>query len=133
MYYDSKKKETMVLPLDLAPLVEHPTYLAFGLDEAKLEHLLGEIQKLGRKTKGRQGFEIICYGIKSKDDMCPISFVTGQGIQISKQNFGTRQFVVVALLWSNTRTFTFLLMDNDVFNSLEIDPIDPISDGKLVM
>ena len=132
VYYDSKKKETMVLPLDLAPLVEHSTYLAFGLDEAKLEHLLAEIQTIGRKAKGRQSFEIICYGIKSNDDKCPISFVAGQGIQITKQNFGTRHFVIVALLWSNTRTFTFLLMENDVYNSLDIDAIDPILDGKLV-
>ena len=133
MYYDTKKKDTMVVPLDLAPLVEHHTYLAFGLDEAKLEHLLGEMQKVGRKTKGRQGFEIICYGIRSKDDKCPISFVAGQGVQITKHNYGTRQFVILALLWSNTRTFSFLLMDNDVFNSLEIDAVDPISDGKLAM
>jgi len=131
VYYDSKRKDTMVLPLDLAPLVEHSTYLAFGLDEAKLEHLLAEIQTIGRKAKGRQSFEIICYGIKSKDD-CSIAFVAGQGLQITKQNFGTRQFVIVALLWSNTRTFTFLLMENDVFNSLDIDAVDPTLDGKLV-
>jgi len=133
VYWDTKKREKFVLPIDLAPLVEHPTYLAFGVDEAKLQHLLEETQNNGRKTRGRQSFEIVCYAIQSKDDKYPVSFTVGQGVQITKQHFGTRQFVIVALLWSNTRTFTFLLMEKNEFDSLEKDTIDPSLDGNLTM
>ena len=119
VYWDAAKRAEFVWPLLLAESVEHQSFLAYGLDEGRLEQLLEEIQNTGRGSKGRQSFEILCTAIQSKDEKCPTAFIAGQGLQISKRNFGTLRFIIVAILWSNTSTFTFLLMEHGDFDSLD--------------
>jgi len=129
IYWDIAKKEEFVEPLMLAELVDHQTYLAYGLDEGRLEQLQGEIRTTGKGSKGRQSFEIICIAIQSKDEKYPTAFVAGQGLQISKRNFGTYQFIVVAILWSNTCTLTFLLMEHGEFDAMDEHNVDTSLDG----
>ena len=119
-------------PLMMAELVEHQSYLAYGLDEDRLEKLSDEIRRNGRGSKGRQSFEIICIAIQSKDEKCPTAFIAGQGFQVSKRNFGSCRFLIVAILWSNTCTFTFLLMEESEFNSLDEQNVDT-SNGMLAV
>ncbi len=119
VYWDAAKRAEFVWPLLLAYSVEHQSYLAYGLDEGMLEQLSEEIKNTGRGSKGRQSFEILCTAIQSKDEKCPTAFIAGQGLQISKRNFGTLRFIIVAILWSNTSTFTFLLMEHGEFDSLD--------------
>jgi len=52
VYWDAAKRSEFVWPLPLAESVEHSTYLAYGLDEGKLEQLSEEIQRNGRGSKG---------------------------------------------------------------------------------
>ena len=118
VYWDAAKRAEFVWPLSLAYGVEHQSYQAYGLDEGRLEQLSEEIQNTGRGSKGRQSFEILCIAIQSKDEKCPTAFIAGQGLQISKRNFGTQR-IIVAILWSNTSTFTFLLMEHGELDSLD--------------
>jgi len=132
-FWDTEKRGEFVEPLMLAAVVDHHTYFAYGLDEGKLEELQEEIRSNGKRSKGRQSFEIICTAIQSKDEICPTAFVAGQGLQISKHNFGTRRFIIVSILWSNTCTFSFLLMEHGEFDALDERHVDTSLDGILTV
>jgi hypothetical protein len=76
-----------------------------------------------KKKNRRDQIEVPAVAIKYKDDP-NITISCGQGIQITKTNFGERQFFIVAILWSSTCNFTFLLVEKDQFYDLDLDAVD---------
>lgn len=98
VYFKNGKK--VFIPLLVNHTVEHQHYYVYGIADVQLQQLCEEMERSTNKRRPkRQGFEIPAVGITSKDITCPVSFIAGQGLQVTKENFGTRQFVNVAFCW----------------------------------
>ena len=105
----------------------------YAINEESAKRLFHEmdVQSGSKKRKkgGREHFEVPAFAIRHKDDPS-IIFFGGQGVQITKTNFGQFNFFIVGFLWSSTDNFSFLLSEKDQFTDIDLDSVDKEQQGN---
>ena len=124
--YNDQEQKQVCLQYPLSSAYSNDFYF-YGINEEVVEKFNEEQGEaaigMKKKRNRRDQIEVPAVAIKYKDDTC-ITIACGQGIQITKTNFGERQFFIVAILWSSTYNFTFLLVEKDQFYDLDLDAIE---------
>jgi len=132
--YSDRDQNKVCLPYPLSIVFSNDFHF-YGVNEDVVEKFNEEQQEDAvngaKKRKNRRDqIEVPGVAIKHKDDPS-ITISCGDGIQITKTNFGQRQFFIVAILWSSTCNFSFLLVEKDLFYDLEEAAVDKTSGDGL--
>jgi len=133
--YSDRDQKQECLPYPLSKSYSNEFHF-YGINEDVVEKFNGDQEEAAngakKKKNRRDQIEVPAVAIRHKDDPS-ITIFCGQGVQITKTNFGERCFFIVAILWSSTFNFTFLLVEKDQFYDLEMDAVDKISQGILLI
>jgi len=120
IYFENGDRMKLIFEVSSA---NHDEYEFFGINEPLLSKLRDEqitTPSLKRGKPVQNYIEIPAVGIRSKYCASWNTFISGDGFKVTKSNFGTAQFIIVAMLWTSNNNLFFLVAETGEFNGFAI-------------
>ena len=120
IYFEKGERMKMVFEVSSA---NHDEYDCFGINEPLLSKLRDEpiiAPSLKRGKPVQNYFEIPAVGIRSKYCASWNTFIAGDGFNVTKSNFGTAQFIIVAMLWTSNNNLFFFVAETSEFSGFDM-------------